>query len=86
MVDLEAVLPESEQQAKVSRDIWHRGDTDEAVLRRMIETHARLTGSKRASEILAKWPEYRARFVKVFPKEYRRALAELAANGKKVAA
>ena len=29
---------------------------------------------------------YRTRFVKVFPKEYRRALGELAAKGRKLAA
>jgi glutamate synthase (NADPH) large chain len=63
MVDLEPVLPESE---------------DEANAKRLIENHQKYTGSKRAAEILAAWPQYRAKFVKVFPKEYRRALAELA--------
>jgi glutamate synthase (NADPH/NADH) large chain len=57
---------------------------DEAVLKRLIENHQKYTNSKRAAEILASWPQYRARFVKVFPKEYRRALAEL--GQKKVAA
>ncbi|HEV2431827.1 MAG TPA: glutamate synthase-related protein, partial [Burkholderiales bacterium] len=57
---------------------------DEARLKRMIENHQKYTASRRASEILEKWPQYRARFVKVFPKEYRRALSELA--HKKVAA
>jgi len=57
---------------------------DEAVVRRLIENHARYTNSKRAAEILTNWGQYRARFVKVFPKEYRRALAEL--SQKKVAA
>jgi glutamate synthase (NADPH) large chain len=57
---------------------------DEVTLKRLIENHQKYTGSKRAAEILEKWPQYRARFVKVFPKEYRRALAELA--HKKVAA
>jgi len=42
------------------------------------------TFTKRAAEILEKWGQYRAKFIKVFPKEYRRALAELAQ--KKVAA
>jgi glutamate synthase (NADPH/NADH) large chain len=28
--------------------------------------------------ILADWPKYRGRFVKVFPHEYRRALKEMA--------
>jgi len=57
---------------------------DEATVKRLIEHHQKYTGSKRAGEILAAWPQYRAKFVKVFPKEYRRALAEL--GQKKVAA
>jgi glutamate synthase domain-containing protein 3 len=57
---------------------------DEAALKRLIENHHKYTGSKRAAEILEKWSQYRPKFVKVFPKEYRRALAELAQ--KKVAA
>ena len=86
MVDLEPVLSESEQSAKVPAELWHLGQSDEATLRRMIERHARYTGSQRAQRILEKWAEHRARFVKVFPREYRRALGELAAAHKKAAA
>ena len=43
----------------------------------LISRHARLTGSKRAEQILADWPEYCQKFRKVMPVEYRRALAEL---------
>jgi glutamate synthase (NADPH/NADH) large chain len=86
MVTLETVLAEAEQDAKVPRQLWHMGAADEVVLRRLIEQHARLTGSARAKAILEDWTGYRARFVKVFPNEYRRALGELAARGKKVAA
>src|SRR4051812_6163759 len=86
MVELEPLLPESEQQAKLARELWHGGQSDEALLRRLVEQHARYTGSKRAAEILANWAQYRARFVKVFPKEYRRALGELAAQRSKAAA
>jgi len=57
---------------------------DEATLKRLVENHQKYTGSKRAAEILAAWSQYRPKFVKVFPKEYRRALAEMAQ--KKVAA
>jgi glutamate synthase domain-containing protein 3 len=53
-------------------------------LKRLIENHARYTNSRRAAEVLAHWGQYRAKFVKVFPKEYRRALVELQRN--KVAA
>ncbi|HMA90255.1 MAG TPA: glutamate synthase-related protein [Burkholderiales bacterium] len=86
MVDLEPVLSESEQAAKLPAELWHLGQSDEAVLKRMIERHARYTGSVRAHRILEKWTEYRARFVKVFPREYRRALGELASAHKKAAA
>jgi glutamate synthase domain-containing protein 3 len=86
MVDLEPVLTELEQQAKLAPEFWHGGRSDETILRALIERHARHTGSRRAQEILDSWPENRGRFVKIFPKEYRRALGELAAAHKKVAA
>jgi glutamate synthase domain-containing protein 3 len=86
MVDLEPVLAEPEQQAKLARELWHLGQSDEALLKGLIERHAKYTGSKRAQEILAKWGEYRGRFVKIFPKEYRRALGELAAAHRRAAA
>ena len=86
MVDLEPVLSESEQQGKVARDVWHLGTADEVLLRRLIEDHARYTDSRRAKEILADWAKQRAKFVKVFPKEYRRALGENAAASRKAVA
>ena len=86
MIDIEPVLAEPEQAARMSRDLWHHGQADESVLKQMIENHARYTGSSRAHEILEKWSLCRLRFVKVFPKEYRRALTELADTGRKVAA
>jgi glutamate synthase domain-containing protein 3 len=86
MVALEPVLTEAEQDAKVARDLWHLGLADEVILKRLIEQHAHHTGSGRARKILDNWAEYRARFVKVFPNEYRRALGELAAKARKIAA
>ncbi|TMH71860.1 MAG: glutamate synthase subunit alpha, partial [Betaproteobacteria bacterium] len=86
MVDLEPVLSESEQQGKLARELWHRGQADEVILKDMIERHAKLTNSRRAREILEKWAAYRPRFVKIFPREYRRALGELAAAQRKAAA
>ncbi|HEY7805233.1 MAG TPA: glutamate synthase subunit alpha, partial [Orrella sp.] len=83
MVDLEPVLTTAEQKSKVGMETWHsmlRGDdreTDEAILKRLIENHFRYTGSFRARDILSNWPASRGMFVKVMPKEYRRALAEL---------
>ncbi|MBM3355621.1 MAG: hypothetical protein FJY47_07245, partial [Betaproteobacteria bacterium] len=86
MVDLEPVLTESEQQGRLARELWHRGQSDEAILRRLLEAHVKHTGSRRGRQVLEKWGEHRGRFVKVFPKEYRRALGELAASQKKAAA
>ena len=61
-------------------DVRHLGMADEALLKSLIEKHARYTGSKQAERILESWGAYRARFVKVMPHEYRRALTELAAQ------
>jgi glutamate synthase (NADPH/NADH) large chain len=59
-------------------DVMHNmTDGDATRLRTLIERHLRFTGSPRAVEILADWPRYRARFVKVMPVEYRRALARM---------
>jgi glutamate synthase (NADPH/NADH) large chain len=52
---------------------------DSALLRRLIEQHHVMTGSRRASELLGRWGQALAEFVLVMPTEYRRALAELAA-------
>jgi glutamate synthase (NADPH/NADH) large chain len=86
MVSLEAVFGEAEQEGRLARDVWHLGEADEAILRRFIERHARHAGSARAREILDDWAAWRPKFVKVFPNEYRRALGELAARGRKLAA
>jgi glutamate synthase (NADPH/NADH) large chain len=85
MVDLEPLLAETEQRVKLPTVFWHKGKSDEAIVKSMIEQHQKFTGSKQAAEILGKWNELRSRFVKVFPKEYRRALGELAGSPKKVA-
>ncbi len=61
-------------------DIDHLGMGDELILKGLIERHARFTGSPRARQILDNWANWRGRFVKVFPHEYRRALAEMAAQ------
>jgi glutamate synthase domain-containing protein 3 len=84
-VALEKVLPRDEQEKSIDRAIWHKGETDEALLKKLIESHHSWTGSLRAREILDDWANARAKFVKVFPNEYKRALAELHA-GKEAAA
>jgi len=86
MVTLEPVLAEAEQEAKLSRDLWHMGLADELILKRLIGNHVRYTASAQARHILERWAEYRAKFVKIFPNEYRRALGELAAKQRRRAA
>ncbi|TRZ97901.1 MAG: glutamate synthase large subunit, partial [Rhodocyclaceae bacterium] len=77
MVVLEKIPPDAKQ---ADDGLHHNNQTDEAQLKRMIEQHARLSGSERAKAIIADWTRARARFVKVFPNEYRRALKEMAAT------
>jgi len=84
MVSMEKVLGAAEQEATTDRAIWHRGQTDEAQLKKLLEDHNRWTGSKRARELLDNWAEARGKFVKVFPNEYKRALGEI--GGKKAKA
>ncbi|MFO1263674.1 MAG: glutamate synthase-related protein [Rhodoferax sp.] len=84
-VALERVLPAYEQEAAIDRAIWHRNLSDEAQLRRLLEEHNRWTGSRRARDLLDHWEESRAKFVKVFPHEYKRALGELHAKKMAVA-
>jgi glutamate synthase (NADPH/NADH) large chain len=52
---------------------------DPAALHSLIETHWSATGSERARALLDDWRASAADFVQVMPREYRRALAELAA-------
>ena len=49
-------------------------------LHQLVVNHARATGSLRARHILENWDGYLPKFRKVMPVEYRRALAELAAQ------
>jgi glutamate synthase (ferredoxin) len=48
---------------------------EEQMVRRLIERHAKATGSARARAILQDWQRQRGRFRKVMPLEYRRVLA-----------
>ena len=50
---------------------------DEPRLRRLVENHARYTGSARARHLLTNWDDALPKFVKVMPTDYRRALIEM---------
>ncbi|MDR1850007.1 MAG: glutamate synthase subunit alpha [Zoogloeaceae bacterium] len=70
----------SEFAAQARANIDHLAMDDEVVLKGLIERHARFTESRRARHILENWQEWRGRFVKIMPHEYRRALGEIAAQ------
>ncbi|MBK9238170.1 MAG: glutamate synthase subunit alpha [Rhodoferax sp.] len=80
MVALERVLSATEQEVSLDKALWHRAQSDEAQLRKLLEEHNRWTGSKRAREILDNWEQSRQKFIKVFPLEYKRALGEMKAR------
>ena len=89
MVDLEPVEEEEDLNQSLNH---HGGDLefkgridvqgdmsrhDEERLNQLIQNHLRHTGSMKAKLILDQWAEYRTKFVKVMPLEYRRALREM---------
>jgi glutamate synthase (NADPH/NADH) large chain len=93
MVDLE---PVAEEEELMQKNYHHGGDLDfhgrvdvmgdmtrfdAERLHQLISNHARYTGSERARHILEHWDEYKPRFRKVMPVEYRRALEEIIAKG-----
>ena len=53
---------------------------DEEIIRRLVTRHRHFTGSARARDVLDNWAQWRGKFVKVMPIEYRRALREMAAK------
>jgi glutamate synthase (NADPH/NADH) large chain len=92
MVDLEPVgaeaagaadEPERPRQRSLSVENSGMGDMlrfDAERLRILIERHHLHTGSARARAILDNWATARGRFVKVTPKDFRRALLEMRAT------
>jgi len=85
MVAIEPLLVKSDQEANVDRALWHslerngKKQTDEAIVRYLLERHFKHTGSTRARNLLDDWQNGRKAFVKVFPHEYKRALGEMPA-------
>ncbi|MGP8191774.1 MAG: glutamate synthase large subunit [Methylovirgula sp.] len=92
MVELEPVVAEEERM----QESYHQGGDldfhgrvdvmrdmtrfDAERLHQLISNHAAYTGSARARAILDNWEEYKGKFRKVMPVEYRRALQELMAQ------
>ena len=98
MVDLEPIVPtdpdtvvdlEAPHQLSVSAEdsgMGHMLSFDAERLRILIERHRLLTGSEKASALLDDWEATLSNFVKVVPKDYRRALLELQAEREAAAA
>ena len=92
MVDLETITPsnieenknlEAPQQLSISSENSGMGymlSYDEERLRILVERHRLLTGSKKANYLLENWDSSLRKFIKVVPKDYRRALLELQAD------
>ena len=92
MVELEPVPEEDDMLEKLHHhggDIAHKGRVDvsgdmtshdEERLFKLISNHLHYTGSGRARTILENWADYRPKFRKVMPVEYRRALEEMERN------
>ncbi len=51
-------------------------DDDIETIQRMIRGHFKYTRSVKADDVLRKWETYAPKFVKVFPKDYKRALTD----------
>ncbi|MCV3735936.1 glutamate synthase large subunit [Rhizobium sp. TRM96647] len=89
MVELQPVPEEDDMLEKLHHhggDLMHKGRVDvsgdmtrhdEERLYQLISNHLHYTGSKRAKDILDNWADYRPKFRKVMPVEYRRALEEM---------
>jgi glutamate synthase (NADPH/NADH) large chain len=88
IADEDAALEDMEQrggdlEAHGLVDVMHnmtQGDAQR--LQRLIQRHVHFTGSPRGAQILAGWDVYRSKFVKIMPKEYRRALLEMQARSR----
>jgi glutamate synthase (NADPH/NADH) large chain len=96
MVELEPVAPGAGAADEAQRPSQRASAVDDAGmgdllghdaerLRILIERHHLHTGSARAAEILDNWDAVLPSFVKVMPKDYRRALTDMA-NERRAAA
>ena len=89
MVELQPVPEEDDMLEKLHHhggDLMHKGMVDvsgdmtrhdEERLVQLISNHLHYTGSPRAKDILDNWADFRPKFRKVMPVEYRRALEDM---------
>ena len=65
---------------RVDLDPVEAGSEDEETLIRLINDHRNYTGSPVAENIIANWDEFRSKFVKIMPRDYKRILEERRLN------
>jgi glutamate synthase (ferredoxin) len=74
VLDEEGVFPSRVNPETVDLDPLDAEDLE--LIQRLLRNHFRYTRSKRADDVLRKWETLASRFVKVFPRDYKRALTE----------
>jgi len=73
ILDEDGSFPEKINNPFVDLDPLTEEDVD--LIQRLVRRHFQYTRSKRADDVLRKWDTMAPKFVKVFPREYKRALA-----------
>jgi len=91
-VELQPILSESKMLEELDHqgadleahgrvDIHHSlSQSDQRIVRLLIEKHVHYTNSAKARRILEQWEHYAAKFVRVMPVDYRRALESMEAE------
>jgi glutamate synthase domain-containing protein 3 len=74
--------PQAKAAARINKemvDLEEITEAEEAItLKGLIEKHYEYTGSASAKDILADWKNSLSKFIKVMPRDYKRAMADLA--------
>ncbi len=73
VLDLDGSFPDRVNHERV--DLEPLGVEDEETIQRLLRRHREYTGSQRADDVLRKWNTYAPKFVKVFPRDLKQALA-----------
>lgn len=76
VLDLEEDFSDKANRGMVELDSLAETE-DTAIVKKMIEEHLNYTDSDKAAEILANWSEYKDKFVRVMPRDYRRMITAI---------
>ncbi len=78
VLDLNGTFPPLVNKEMV--DLEEMDEDDARLVQQLVGKHVEYTGSTRGKDILDNWDSLSAKFVKVMPRDYKRAMAELAAR------